>query len=240
MRPLLVGLVGLFFSLSATGATLAEAELSPDDVAFNTAVEFVKNKQYPPALEIFGELATHSHHDAQYNLALLLDRGLGTPEDFRTALKWALLARLGDVKRAVKLSTKLSDKLTEDIVLEVYEEVRLFLKERIDTGYQPAIMHYARFHTDILPEPNFDEAYMWYSIGAALGLPGGIAMREETREAVAPENIVALQAQAKLIFSQLSTSVEKSAPAPIEKIEENAIPESLPSAPSSATKDKEA
>ncbi len=203
MRRLAVGFSILIVAASLTSWAQAQTERSPIDLAFDGAVAAVRDKNYIAAVSTFRELAEQSHYDAQYNLALLLDRGLGTPEDFKEAFKWGLLAKIGKIKRASKLVSSIQEKLSEESQVAVYDEVQSFIRARVDAGDRDAIMQYAYFQASILPEPNYNEAYVWYSIAAALGLPHSIGKREETRELVLPEELETLQIQANELFAKL-------------------------------------
>ena len=56
----------------------------------------------------------------------------------------------------------------------------------------------------MLEEPNYETAYIWYSIGAALGLKGTLEARDEARENVEDERIIELQAEAGTIYESLN------------------------------------
>lgn len=218
MRRLAVGFIFLIASANLPGWTQAQTEHSPADLAFDGAVAAVRDKNYSAAVSTFRELAEQSHHDAQYNLALLLDRGLGTPEDFKEAFKWGLLAKIGKIKRANKLVTSIQEKLSEESKRAVYDDVQNFIRARVDAGNRDAIMQYAYLQASILPEPNNNEAYVWYSIAAALGLPNSIAKREEIRALILPEELETLQLRANELFVKLpkpeADSGSENAPAP--------------------------
>ena len=54
------------------------------------------------------------------------------------------------------------------------DQVSDILTERIDSGDLNALTQFARFHLDVLVEPDYETAYSWYSVAAALKMPGGI------------------------------------------------------------------
>ena len=60
----------------------------------------------------------------------------------------------------------------------------------------------------MLEEPDFEAAYIWYSIGAALGLEGALVARDEARENVAEEKIVDLQREAGTIYESLAIIID--------------------------------
>jgi uncharacterized protein len=188
----------------------APARASNED--FNKAVEAVKTKDYVKAVDLFVPLANAGIHDAQYNLAILLRRGLGRPQDFRAALKWSWLAHLGNIRRAKNTSEELSEMFSDELLEEIREDVRLFLKDQIDKGNREALTQYGRFFTEILDEPNYDEAYLWYSIAAAWRVKGGIVGREEIASNVEIEMIPELQARARDIFKTMQNAPNANPP----------------------------
>ena len=65
-------------------------------------------------------------------------------------------------------------------------------------------MHLALFHQELAEKPDFEEAYVWYSIASAFLLDGSILARNEAEESVEVKSIVKLQVRANDIFDRLS------------------------------------
>ena len=185
-------------------STLPQKVIDPDK-AYRVAVEAVRDKKYTIAVEHFEILAKQSQHDAQYNLALLLKQGLGIPQNYPEALKWTWLAHLGGVKKAQGLADMLLDLVPEKRQDKTRDQVSDILAERIETGDLNALTQFARFHLDVLVEPDYETAYSWYSVAAALKMPGGIRGREDVIEEVDPEKLVDLQDKATEIFKNLTS-----------------------------------
>jgi len=185
-------------------STLPQKVIDPDK-AYRVAVEAVRDKKYTIAVEHFEILAKQSQHDAQYNLALLLKQGLGIPQNYPEALKWTWLAHLGGVKKAQGLADMLLDLVPEKRQDKTRDQVSDILTERIETGDLNALTQFARFHLDVLVEPDYETAYSWYSVAAALKMPGGIRGREDVIEEVDPEKLVDLQDKATKIFKNLTS-----------------------------------
>ncbi|MEC8316630.1 MAG: tetratricopeptide repeat protein, partial [Pseudomonadota bacterium] len=185
-------------------STLPQKVIDPDK-AYRVAVEAVRDKKYTIAVEHFEILAKQSQHDAQYNLALLLKQGLGVPQNYPEALKWTWLAHLGGVKKAQGLADMLLDLVPEKRQDKTRDQVSDILTERIETGDLNALTQFARFHLDVLIEPDYETAYSWYSVAAALKMPGGIRGREDVIEEVDPEKLVDLQDKATEIFKNLTS-----------------------------------
>lgn len=175
------------------------------DKAYRVAVEAVRDKKYTIAVEHFEMLAKQSQYDAQYNLALLMKQGLGIPQNYPEALKWTWLAHLGGVKKAQGLADMLLDFVPEKRQDKTRDQVSDNLTSRIESGDLTALTQFARFHLDVLVEPDYETAYSWYSVAAALKMPGGIRGREDVIDEIDPEKLVELQDEATEIFKNLTS-----------------------------------
>jgi TPR repeat protein len=175
------------------------------DKAYRVAVEAVRNKRYTIAVEHFEILAKQTQYDAQYNLALLMKQGLGIPQNYPEALKWTWLAHLGGVKKAQGLADMLLDLVPEKRQDKTRDQVSDNLTSRIESGDLTALTQFARFHLDVLVEPDYETAYSWYSVAAALKMPGGIRGREDVIDEIDPEKLVELQDEATEIFKNLTS-----------------------------------
>ena len=209
MRALFLGLllaITVIFPVFSDNhnSSLPQKVIDPNK-AYRVAVEAVRDKKYTIAVEHFKILAEQSQYDAQYNLALLLKQGLGIPQNYPEALKWTWLAHLGGVKKAQGLADMLMDLVPEKRQDKTRDKVSDILNERIDSGDLNALTQFARFHLDVLVEPDYETAYSWYSVAAALKMPGGIRGREDVIEEVDPEKLVELQDKATEIFKNLTS-----------------------------------
>ena len=190
-----------------TLATPAVAEdIGTSNATFSEAVQAVKDRDYRHAMKLFAMQADQNQHDAQYNLALLLEAGKGVPQDFSKALVWAWSAKLGGIEAAGDLAEDLIDLLPEKAIENVRKEVKARLEARVADGSAPAVSQFAQYHLDILEEPDFETAYVWYSIATAIGLPGALESRDDARENVDDEKIAELQVEAGTIFETLDVA----------------------------------
>ena len=183
---------------------LANAQTDDSDAIFVDAVNAVKNKDYVHAVKLFSSQAEANQHDAQYNLAVLLKAGKGAPQDFLKSLSWAWAAHLGGIEAAEDLSDELLDLIPEESIEAARQAVATRLRTRIDNGEKPALMQFARFHAELMNEADFERAYIWYSIAAAIGLEGALEARDDTLSDVEEEKIVELQVEAGTIFAELT------------------------------------
>lgn len=202
MHAILIVVVAL--CLSPLTGTPVNAQTNNSDAIFVEAVAAVKNKDYGHAVKLFSSQAEANQHDAQYNLAVLLKAGKGAPQDFLKALTWAWAAHLGGIEAAEDLSDELLDLIPEKSIEAAREAVAKRLRARIDDGEKPAVMQFARFHAELREEADYERAYIWYSIAAAIGLDGAFEARDDTRGDVDEEKIVELQVEAGTIFETLT------------------------------------
>ena len=186
----------------------ATAQIDSSTATFNEAVQAVKDKNFRHAVKLFSLQAENNQHDAQYNLAILLEAGKGAPQDFTKALIWAWSAQLGGIEAAEELAEDLSGYLPEKSIEEVREAVRARLEARIEAGSPDAVSQFATFHLQMLDEPDYETAYVWFSISAALGLEGALEARDDARDNVDDEKIVDLQGEAGTIYESLNISLD--------------------------------
>ena len=202
----LAGSVAL--SLAFGGSLPSTAQVETSTATFNEAVQAVKDKNFRHAAKLFALQAENNQHDAQYNLAILLEAGKGVPQDFTKALIWAWSAQLGGIEAAEELAEDLTGYLPEKSIEEVREEVRARLEARIKSGSADAVSQFATFHLQMLDEPDYETAYIWFSISTALGLKGTLEARDDARDNVEDERLVDLQSEAGTIYESLNISLD--------------------------------
>ena len=202
----LAGSVAL--GLALVGSLPSTAQIDSSTATFNEAVQAVKDKNFRHAAKLFALQAENNQHDAQYNLAILLEAGKGVPQDFTKALIWAWSAQLGGIEAAEELAEDLTGYLPEKSIEEVREKVRARLEARIKAGSADAVSQFASFHLLMLDEPDYEAAYIWFSISTALGLKGTLEARDDARDNVEDERLVDLQSEAGKIYESLNISLD--------------------------------
>ena len=184
-------------------AKITMADITTSNVTFAEAVQAVKDKNYQHAVNLFELQAFAAQHDAQYNLALLLQSGKGRPQNYQQALFWAWSAYLGGIEPAEELSDELKKLLPDESLKMTRENIVDTLQDQIDAGDRSALMELALFYREVAEKPNLEEAYMWYSIASAFLIEGAISERDEAASSIEPKLIVQLQDKAGKIFDKL-------------------------------------
>lgn len=197
----------LAFSLALGLPLMAKAndeDIATSDKTFMEAVEAAKAGHYDQAFKLFELQAEAAQHDAQFNLALMLKTGRGTPQHYADALMWAWLSHLGGIEKGKPLADEILDVLPETTIEEVRQNIAANLKARIDKGDKAAVMQYARHFMEILAEEDYEQAYLWYSIAAAIGSEGGQEARDLVAENLDAEVMITLQDEARTTYYGLS------------------------------------
>ena len=200
--------IALVISVTLLVSPPVKSQIDKSNATFNEAMQAVKDKDFRHAAKLFLLQSENNQHDAQYNLAILLEAGKGVPQDFTKALIWAWSAQLGGIEAAEELAEDLTGYLPEKSIEEVREEVRARLEARIKAGSADAVSQFASFHLQMLDEPDYETAYVWFSISTALGLKGTLEARDNARDNVEEERLVELQREAGTIYEGLNISLD--------------------------------
>ena len=198
----IVSLLVIAIHLYIGSATASDKQTKIENVTFKEAVQAVKDKNYAQAITLFEEQAKLPRHDAQYNLAVLLNAGKGRPRNYADALYWSWQAQLGNIEDAEDLASDIVDLLPPKIADEVRSRVGKALEARIEAMDILAIPQFANFHLEILAEPDYGNAYIWHSIAAALSLPGSGEARDDAETQLESEDLFALQTKTQELFEK--------------------------------------
>tara|TARA_Y100001960_G_scaffold207001_1_gene216120 strand:+ start:745 stop:1401 length:657 start_codon:yes stop_codon:yes gene_type:complete len=170
---------------------------------FTKAVNAVKEKNYELAADIFEKLAEDGDIDAQFNYAILTRNGLGRAQNYSQALYWSWLSFAGGLEKADKVLEKILELVPEAAHQEIRDKVSVFILNKINIGNRKALLHYGKFYLDILPEEDYNKAYLFYTIASAFGDLEAKEKRDIILENVDNEQIVEIQQKASLMFEKL-------------------------------------
>ena len=174
---------------------------------FEEAVTATKKSNYNHAVEIFRELSIDGDKDAQYNLATLLYGGKGHPQNYNEALKWAWLSYLSGQKKAKALIIRIKPILNSENLETVRNETKDIIEKRALKGDINAVAQLAKWHIEVLEEPDHEGAYTWYAVAAALNIEGAAKNRDTSKEFLESEQITDLQKKAAGIFSGINEAI---------------------------------
>jgi uncharacterized protein len=175
---------------------------------FDDAVQAVRDKKYSTAYKKFLILAEAADHDAQYNLAILLRKGLGHPANYAQSLKWSWLAQMGGNTRASKLCEELLKVVPEDTQESVRMQVKKALDVRFETGDSRVILQLAEYHLSVVVEPDYKSAYALRALAAAIGMDKAVEMRNEIEGELEPADLIEAQKMAAKLFAEKTWVIE--------------------------------
>ena len=180
------------------------AQVTNSDRLFKMATDFVKEKNYANAVSIFEELARNNEHDAQYNLAFLINSGKGTTKNYSEALFWAFLSKLGKIEKAEELSDDLIKMVPEKVLKDVREKVLQHLLNRFENKDKAVLMELGDFYLFVLEEQDFENAYIWYNVASALGLENSEDIRDKVEKELEPDTIVKMQLASRKRYQEFT------------------------------------
>lgn len=175
---------------------------------FNDAVQAVRDKNYGAAYEGFLALAEAADHDAQYNLAILLRKGLGHPANYAQSLKWVWLAEVGGNAKAPKLCEELLELVPQDTQETIRLQVKQALDSRFNEGDSKVILQVAQYHLSIVIEPDYKSAYALRALAAAIGVKKAVELRDEIEGELEPADLIEAQQMAAKLFAEKTWVIE--------------------------------
>ena len=180
------------------------AQITESDRLFKMATDFVKEKRYAKAVSIFEKLARNNEHDAQYNLAFLINGGKGITKNYGEALFWAFLAHLGKIEKAEELTEDLIDIVPEKVLEDVRKKVLEHLLARFDNRDKAVLTELGDFYLLVLDEQDFENAYLWYNVASAIGIENSGNIRDKVEKELEPDTIVKMQAASRKRYEEFT------------------------------------
>ena len=168
------------------------------------ATDYVKEKRYAEAVSIFEELAQNNEHDAQYNLAFLINGGKGTTKNYSEALFWAFLSKLGKIEKAEELSADLVKLLPEKVSKDVRGKVLEHLLARFEDKDKAVLLELGDFYLSVLDEQDFENAYLWYNVASALGVENSSDIRDKVEKKLEPDTIIKVQRASRKRYEEFT------------------------------------
>ena len=194
----------LYSLLTSFFLSTSFAQITDSDRLFKMATDFVKEKRYTEAVSIFEELARNNEHDAQYNLAFLINGGKGITKNYSEALFWAFLAHLGKIEKAEELTEDLIDIVPEKVLEDVRKKVLEHLLARFDNRDKAVLTELGDFYLLVLDEQDFENAYLWYNVASAIGIENSGNIRDKVEKELEPDTIVKMQAASRKRYEEFT------------------------------------
>ena len=162
-RHIVLATVAAFIFASSS---LADDTSEPD---FLVAVAAFQNGDYVDAAARFYTLAANGNATAQYNYAMLLYNGVGTPSDFEEAWYWSWRARLAGIKKAADLTDQIADELGVEHEPLLLGRLRETFEKHALQGDASSLSSMAIFLIEGQTDPDLAECYVWALVAQALG-----------------------------------------------------------------------
>lgn len=196
------------FSLVISVGSFSYAEnhvVSPEfQQDFKIAVKKIEDKKFLEAVEIFEKLASQGVPEAQFNLALLNNNGLGTPKNFKMALYWSWYAHLNGHTTALNQVNSIYGSITEALRDTVANLIIEELLSAANTGDHLSALKLGQTYTGLLVTPDYPSAYLWLSIAQAYGIEQASELLAQTAKQLTVEEILSQQEQASSKFLEIN------------------------------------
>ena len=200
-KAFLFSLVISVGSFSYAENHLVSSEFQQD---FKIAVKKIEDKKFLEAVEIFEKLASQGVPEAQFNLALLNNNGLGTPKNFKMALYWSWYAHLNGHTTALDQVNSIYGLITEALRDTVANLIIEELLSAANTGDHLSALKLGQTYTGLLVTPDYPSAYLWLSIAQAYGIEQASELLAQTAKQLTVEEILSQQEQASSKFLEIN------------------------------------
>ena len=195
-----------FVYLLLTGS-LAQADKHQSAIStdmFLNGVAAVEEKNFVEAVKLFTTLAEQGEPASQYNLSLLHYKGLGTPENYQTALYWAWSASLDGYEKAPSLVEDIQKDVTDDLIVAVAESTVENLTKKAMSGDDQSSIKLGKTYYSLFIEPDIKNAYIWFVIAQALSVEGSDELLREVKAEIETPDLLSFQADATAMFNEIS------------------------------------
>lgn len=200
-KILTLSLIYLFLMCSIARAEKHESPTSTE--MFLNAVSAVEKKDFVEAVRLFSALAENGEPASQYNLSLLHYKGLGTPENYESALYWAWSASLDGYEKAPSLVDNIRGDVTDELVTQVAGRIIESLTEKAMSGDDNASIKLGKTYYNLVIEPDIKNAYIWFVIAQALSVEGSDELLREVKKEIETADLLLFQADAIETFNEI-------------------------------------
>ena len=108
----------IFFNFLFFSFVFSEESLNDDDY-YKKGVKLYDQGEFKKSFIVFFNLSEKGNKDAIYNLSNMYSEGIGTVQDYNSALKYTWLCSLNGNNKCIKKINKLTEKMDEKEVTEI-------------------------------------------------------------------------------------------------------------------------
>jgi TPR repeat protein len=160
------GLMALIGLGATTLPASAQDASQPDQPNVSEAIT---RGDLPGAARKARELADANDIEGQYNLALFYWHGVGIPQNFDEAIRWATVSAVRGQTKAASARRIMAKTLEPQIVQKAMEWSRSRLVKMAEAGDDAALVSMARSYAPEFGFANDLEAYYWASLAFSAG-----------------------------------------------------------------------
>lgn len=164
------------------------------------------------AASIYGDLAARGNQYAQFNMALLFYAGEGVPQNYVEAYSWAWRAKLQGVVEAEALIKLLEGSISNEARSALAHTLMEEQSQKIRSGDGRAMLARAMIQSELLPNPDAIQSYVWQSMAVAVGITEATSFRDETFATLSTQNKLLAQQEAHNTFRDWCSNATKAAP----------------------------
>ncbi len=180
----------------AIAAVLLVTLVGPARAGFDEGAAAYGLGDYAMAIKEFRPLAEQGHAEAQFNLGLMYEIGVGVPQDFAEAAKWYRKAAEQGVAVAQSILGVIYH--SGDGVPQDYAEALKWHRMAAEQGYVRAQLETGLMYRHGLgASPDFIQAHMWFDIAAEQGNTLGRKYRDIAAKEMTSADISKAQAMAR-------------------------------------------
>ncbi len=196
-----LSLICLLLSCSLASSEEHKSLISAE--MFSNAVAAVEQKDFVEAVRLFSVLAEEGEPASQYNLSLLHYKGLGTPENYKSALYWAWSSSLDGYEKAPALVEDIRENVTDKLITEVADSTIENLTTKAMSGSDEASIKLGKTYYSLFIEPDIKNAYIWFVIAQALSVEGSDELLAEVKKEIETPDLLLFQTDATATFSEI-------------------------------------
>ena len=176
------------------------------DREFAKATRAFASKDYVTAAQIFKELSEQDDFNSQYNYALLLQKGVGTPKDLKQALYWAWRARINGLDPAIELTTDIAELLSNKELEEAQSKLLKALMDDAKSGLPAAISGVAKTYFYVKENPDHEDGYTWALVAQAFGQNDVLPIIKDAEKTLGLDAQLSCQKEASEVFLSILQS----------------------------------